>query len=354
MKLHRKNLLKIFLIVFLLAAPTSSVIANSLPAPFQMWLTFVSEKYWPIQIEALQLVGCPDAGCTTPQLLKVYGECNSPKCFTGQPVLLDQWKLDCAGNRCLFETRPKSNNSLPPFLKLVISSSTSTWVSDTSTIPECNSCEFGLKVLLGEGSVTILPDPEFTRASNINRDSLTAYLVSVYIEIAVAGLILWMWKKKWTLKIKKGVWIVLFANILSFPITWRLIPSFGRFTYESSRQAGYARAIAVVVILLIALWINKNRDRINKWIIITAVFLIPLIYILITVGELGLFYSNSTEYISGLPPAAVIALAETFAVSFETLIIYLFCKENVSLKQAFLLSLATNAVSFGVSLFLYN
>jgi hypothetical protein len=353
MKLHRKNLLKIFLIVYLLAAPTSSVIANSLPAPFQMWLTFVSEKYWPIQIEALQLVGCPDAGCTTPQLLKVYGECNSPKCFTGQPVLLDQWKLDCAGNRCLFETRPKSNNSLPPFLKLVITSSTNTWVSDTSTIPECNSCEFGLKVLLGEGSVTILPDSEFTRASNINRDSLTAYLVSVYIEIAVAGLILWMWKKKWALTLKKGLGIVLFANLMSFPITWLLIPSFGRFELQASRQVGYLSAIATIVILLIALWVNKNRDRIKKWMITTAIMLTPLCFLLVGVGILLWSYGNTVRTISGLSPAVIIALAETFAVSFETLIIYLFCKENVSLKQAFLLSLATNAVSFGVSLFLF-
>jgi hypothetical protein len=89
--------------------------------------------------------------------------------------------------------------------------------------------------------------------------------------------------------------------------------------------------------------------------IITSVLLLPLIFLAFTIGEfLLLTYGNSTRNISGLPPAMITVLAETFAVTFETLIIYLFCKESVSLKQAFLLSLVTNAVSFGVSLFLYN
>jgi len=347
-------MLKILLLVFLLAAQTSSVLANSLPPPFQMWLTFVSEKNRPINIEALQLIGCGDSECTDPQILKEYGVCNSPKCFMDQPFLPDLWKLDCAGNRCLFETSSQNKNSLPPYLKLVITSSTNTWVSPTAAIPECNSCESGLKVILGEENVAVLPDAEFTETNDNNKGSLTAYLISVLIEMAVAGLILWIWKKEWTLTIKKGVWIVLFANLLSYPITWYLIPSFGRFAFESSRQLGFIGAIAVVVILLIALWINKNRDRIKKWIIISAVLLLPLIFLVFTIAEFLLFYGNSTRNISGLPPAMITALAETFAVSFETLIIYIFCKENVPLKQALLLSLATNAVSFGVSLILYT
>jgi hypothetical protein len=354
MKSLRKNLLKILFVVLMLAAPTSSALANSLPPPFEMWLTFVSEKNKPIQIVALQLIGCSDSGCAAPQVLKTYGECNSPKCLTGRPVLSDKWKLNCAGNRCLFETRIKGDDSLPPYLKLVFISTTGTWVSESAAFPDCNYCESGLKVLPGEERVVILADADFAETGNINKDSFTAYLISVLIEMAIAGLILWVWKKKWALTIKKGVWAVLFANLLSFPITWILIPSFGRFEMRATRQAGYISAIAAVIILLIALWISENRSRIKKWMIILAVVLIPVFLLLVGVGLIFWAYGDKTRTISGLPPAAVIALAETFAVSFETLIIYLFCKESVSIKQAFLLSLATNAVSFGVSLFLYN
>ncbi len=353
MKTSRLRILCLVMLILGLSIPTSIAIANSLPPPYRVWFRFVNEKDKAVEVTGLHIAGCVDDACVTPEYLIGFGKCTGVECFTGQPKLSDPWKLACVGNRCILENPVNFTHELPAYLQLRIDNGKDSWQSSPFVTPECNYCDTRLKVTLAAGTGMVAADTDSTLAGEMQMNFWPAWLVTIMIECLAASGIEEIWKRRSPGK-QVNLWIgVLLANLLSYPVAWVTIPSLGQMQLNSAARSGLVILVVSLFISAIALFIAARRGKMRGWMIVTGVVLIPVFAALVLAALFLSSYGNYDINVSGLPPAAVIILAEFYAVGFEALFLWLLKKKTLLFRQALLISAVLNILSAGIGFLIF-
>lgn len=347
MKSTPTKLATLLLLIGILFIPTSVVAANSLPPPYRIWLRFVNEQEKPVQVTGLQIGGCDDDECQTPEYLIGFGQCNHPECFTGQPKLGEPWKLRCAGNQCLFESKYNFEHALTKNLRFFVSIDDLFLKTNLVTTPDCPYCDSSIKIIISQSTATALLDEEFVNPNQKTIGNLFySFLLTVIVEVITGYLFYQVWKRKKVIPWKKLAWTIVLANFISYPVAWLTIPSFGRFQPSSFQTLGLIAGGVSVVIAAASILISANREKIKTWMIVVGIVLVPICIIIVLALMLFFTYGNHDYSAEGLSPAIVIITAELFAFGCESLIIYQLRKHELSLKQVFVLCLAMNFASW--------
>lgn len=354
MKTSRLRIFYFVMLMLLLSIPTSIAIANSLPPPYRIYFRFIDTNERSVPVESVQVAGCEDAGCESPQYLIGYGSCEGVKCLSGERVLPDSWKLQCAGNRCILENPVNFAHELPAYLELRMESKKEEWQSEPFATPDCDYCDTRFKVILSSEMGRLEADSDSTVAGAMQMNFWPSWLVTILVECLASIGITEFWKRRSPgnqLTIWKGV---LLANILSYPVAWVTIPSLGQMQQSSAALSGLVIFFISLVIAAIALFIAANRGKMRGWMIITGIVLIPVCAVLV-LGALFLSsYGNYDVNISGLSPAVVIITAELYAVGFEALFLWLLKKKTMLFRQALLISAVLNLLSAGIGFLLFR
>jgi hypothetical protein len=353
MKTSRLKIICLMILLVTLSIPTSIAIANSLPPPFRIWFRFVSEKEQPVNIKGLQVIGCEDENCSSPKLMILFGQCTASECLKTQPVLQQDWTLECAADRCLLQAKSPTENGLSKYFKLVINSENGIATSTAVKTPEIFYGDSPFEIILDGNPAVIQIDTEFQTPKIKFQGFVNTYFFTILVELISAAIFLAILKKGSVIPLKPLLWTVVWANILSYPVAWLTIPSFSRFQANSYRSIGMIFFFVVVILTLVSFWFARNKDKPKKGIIIASIFIVPICGVLVLIGLFLSTYGNYDISLSGLSPLVVIILAEVFAVAFEAFLLYQLPEKKISILQAALVSLVMNAVSAIVGYFLW-
>lgn len=353
MKTNHLKIIYLVVLLLILSIPPSIAIANALPPPFRIWFRFVTEKEQPVNINGLQVIGCEDEECSSPQLLMLYGQCTAPECLNSEPTLQKYWTLECAGDRCMAQSKNPTNNSLSKFFELVVNSKSGIVVTSTVKTPELFYGDAPFKINVESNPAVIQADTEFKTPKMEFQNFINTYFFTILVELITAAIFLSVLKRRDELPLKPLLWTVVWANILSYPVAWLTIPSFSRFQADYYRKIGMIFLVVVAILTLVSFWFARNRDKPKKGIIIASIFIVPICAVIVLVGVFMVSYGNYDISLSGLSPATVIILAEVFAVVFEAFLLYELPENKITLVQAALLSLVMNAVSAILGYFLW-
>lgn len=389
-----KRLVFLLLTIFLLIQPSSNVLANVAPPPTRIWLRFYNSDNSIPRLDSVQLVGCSNINCNSPILLKKYGKCTLSGCLSTAPILSKAWSFDCASSRCLFVYDRLNDNTLPTYLQLIVQSSGRISTSAIIETPQYRYFNgFQWKVIIEVANLTIVDDtrwyiPNFAEATFFN-----AYGFNIIVELLIAGIFVWLWRKKKEIPKFKMLGSVILANLLSYPVSWLLIPSFGQFQYLyvrtwgiiSSIGAGFYTVIAILLTLRKSdakqtdqpvsklesgsFWEDYHRSKLltlpqsinstplyhvasrNRFLILSFLS-VPFCLLFMLYGAFFTIYGQTKVYVQGLPSIWIIPLAEAYAVVFETIFIFILSKKTLSFLQTASMCLTMNAVSFLLGLVL--
>lgn len=341
----------IFCLLFLI--PTTVALANSLPPPFQIYFRFFSSGEAVPAIHDVQLVGCEDITCTSQSNLIQYGDCSAIGFLTEKPLLQESWQLSCAGARCLFNSDFHEAKSLPPYLRVITLHNDHGRASQVIPTPECDYCTVAWKIDLGAPEPLVSEDEEFINPNQAFRGFFLTYLLTILVEISVAAIITGVFRKTLQLSTRKLVLATLLANLLSYPISWLVIPSFGQFQMDLYRKTGFLIIAAIGIATVVSIYLQRNHSKIKRGTIVALIIGVPVCGVLSLVCVFLISYGNHQIHVNGLPWTMVVILAELFAVLFEGTFISILFKGEFSYKKALLISLAVNAASFLLGLFLF-
>jgi hypothetical protein len=353
-KIGHTKLLILLATLLVLLIPVSLAKANSLPPPYRIYFRFIDTNERSIPVESVQVAGCEDADCKSPQYLIGYGICQGAHCLTGERALPDSWKLQCAGNRCILENPVNFALELPAYLQLRMEGGKEEWQSEPFATPDCDYCDTWFKVILSSEMSKVEADSNSTVAGAMQMNFWPSWLVTILVECLASIGITEFWKRRSPgnqLTIWKGV---LLANILSYPVAWVTIPSLGQMQQSSATLSGLVIFFTSLVIAAAALFIAANRGKMRGWMIITGIVLIPVCAALVLAALFLSSYGNYDVNISGLSPAVVIITAELYAVGFEALFLWLLKKKTMLFRQALLISAVLNLLSAGIGFLLFR
>lgn len=340
-------------LLLLLLIPTTAALANSMPPPFQIFLRFIPQNASSDSIDGVQLVGCEDSSCATSQNLIQYGASAAPGFLTTPPVLQESWHLECAGLRCLFQSDFHAIKTLPPYLRVIALQGDEGRASEIFPAPDCDYCTIGWKVDMTLADPVVTIDDEFVNPDRAFREFFLTYIFTILVEVLTAAILVAVFRKLINVSLKKVVLTTLLANLLSYPISWLVIPSFGQFQTDMYRKVSVMVILVVVIGTVVSILLRKKQGKIKKGMIITLAIAIPVCAVLFLAGMLVFSYGNYRIHVNGLPWNTVVILAEVFAVFFESFVLAILLKPEFSYKKALLISLVTNAVSFLLGLLLF-
>lgn len=350
----RRFILLICVLVLLLIVPTTVALANSLPPPFQIFLRFIPADESTRSINGVQLVGCEDSSCSAPQNLVQFGTSTAKGFLTTPPTLPESWRLECAGTRCLFESDFHEIKTLPPYLRVIALQGDEGRVSRVFPSPDCDYCTIAWKVDLSETEPVVVVDDEFVKPDRAYREFFLTYLFTILVEVLVAAIFIAILVKSFNVSIKKMIPAALLANLMSYPISWLVIPSFGQFQTDMYRRVSIMVIIAVAIGTVVSVLLQKKRGKLKRGVVIALIIAIPVCAVLFLVGMFISSYGNYKVHVTGLPWSVVVILAEIFAVFFESFVLSNLLRPDVSWKKTLLLSLVTNAASFLLGLLLFQ
>ncbi|MEW5872071.1 MAG: hypothetical protein AB1894_22570 [Chloroflexota bacterium] len=339
----------LILLIAIFLLPTNDAWANAMPKPTEIWLRFVFRDDSIPNVEGIQLLGCSDRECSSPVLLKGFGNCNAPGCLTIPALLSDEWSLECAGNRCLFVYDDPESDNLPLFMQVIAQVAGQTSKSISVSFPLCYSCTEKWKLIIENGNLAIEQDTDSRFPYNAYKNFFLSFLISTVIELFVTVMMLWLWRIKTKTVIIKVLGVVFLANILSYPVAWLVIPSWGQFQYDYMQGLGRIVSVIVSLFTVIAIGISVKKPQTRK----NIIYLTLSILVIGVCGFCGAILSGYANYrvnVTGLPTSVIILLAEIFAVTFESIFVAILMRKEITFKQAILLGALINATSFIVGL----
>ncbi len=348
----RKNALIYALLVLLLLAPGSVVLANMASPPAVAWLTLQDETGNPPRLQGVQLIGCGEAACAQPTLLQQYGTCRGQGCLFG-PASLSGWQTSfaCASYRCYSTVYPNYGGSL---FKLAMEFDDRVRVSNVSgPLPDAFGEEMAWTVHVREADLAITPEASVPAASipyDLFHHSFGWLGLSILVEVVVAGVSLRFFARRDLRGWSSLLVIILLANLATLPIVWLTVPGFGQFQTTGSRLLG------VMVLVIEAFYVGllavsyRAPRKVRLW----AIPVIAVTFLLSSAACLFLLainhYGSMSLYVQGLPPTAVIVVSEVFAVVAEALLIGLLGRISLRTWWVWAVSLLMNAASFAVGL----
>lgn len=340
--------IKLILLVLILAIPTLTVLANALPPPFQLYLRFYSDAQNASTVRGVQLVGCADEMCSDPQNLIEFGDCSDAGFLTTSPLLTEDWSLQCTDARCLLESPFSRDTNLPGMIQIRALTSDGMIITEGTSLPDCDFCANAWKVNVSNPGLAISIDETFTDPRDAFHNFFSTYLFTILVEVGAAYLVMRLFKSVFPLAVKTVLPAVFVANLLAYPISWLVIPSFGQFQTDANRKISLMVIALILLMTIIALFLHQRRQSVSKIVKILLWILIPVLAVLFLIGFFFVTYSNYEIHVHGLPWIAIVFLAELFAVFFEAFLLSKWTKDSLGFRKSLLLSLFTNAISFAL------
>lgn len=350
---NRARAITLLVIFFIMLLPASVVLANAGPPPVKLWLDFVYQTSGEPDLEGVQIIRCDTLECSHPRLLQQYGTCDSEGCLKASPSLNARQPLDCLGGKCI-AVFPNSGELIPPFKVIgAFSDRVRESVLLPQELPAYGATTWEIAVQDTALTVTV-PERSIQDPYDAYFDTFFLYFaVTIIIELLAAAAVLSTWLKLRGRSLLQGLGYVLLASLVSYPVTWIVWPSLGRFQPVAMRQVGVFILLGAIVFatLLTVLSRSEGKARRNWWILTLALLPLSVIATLasLVITSMGMAYGvGDTIAVQGLPSSLNIAFSEAFAISFEALLIYLLARKTLALSsgQAALISLAANILSF--------
>jgi len=345
--------------------PTASAWANSAPPPAQLWFVFEDESGQPLTPQGVQLVGC-DPNCTNEILLQHYGACDQPGCLPGEPVL-GSWsdEINCSQAKPSWEALPSQSNrdstvglcqttsyDYSGQYRLVAQIDGQVYTSDLHPFQDSQNYtdwEYAFRVVVSPTGLALVENPDFEAPSGSWPGFFPSLLVTLAVELLVAGLYLGILLKLRGPSLVNLLVLVALADLVTFPLVWFFFPSFAPFTPAYNMAVGYFLLFAgLLFTILLAIPFLRSEGR-KRWIwvgVITllALLIVPVCSILVLFAtRYGSSYNLSWE---GLPGSWLLLASEIFAVLFEAGFIYFLSRKALAFKHALLLSLLMNLASY--------
>jgi hypothetical protein len=322
--------------------------ANAAPPIPKLWLTFTDANGQPIRPNAVQVLGCEDEGCAAPTLLAATGTCNTTPCIGTPPENFAQ--AECKAQHCLLGFA----FNFPPRLKLIVQANQKIVSSPIIATQEL-AMNFsyteptGWRVVVGD-SLTVTPDPHVPN-TNASPNFGPAFLLTLITEVLIGLAFLFAFKKP-------PLPMLLFIGLmqaLSFPVVWFFFPTLQEWQLPNNRLLGLLLLGIAVIFGALLVWVRRappGKPRVLS--ILALVAAVPASIVCLFFGLLVTSYGNNQLATSaGLPYPVMLMGAEAFAVLYEAVMIYLLSNRSLTLKQSGLMSLAANAMSFGLGLVLF-
>lgn len=227
----RKNALIFILLGLLFLAPTRVAQANMAPPPSVVWFILEYENGTTPRLQGIQLVGCGDEACTQRVLLQQYGTCHSAGCLVG-PVTLSGFSTSfaCAGSRCRSTAYP--NHGGAAFMLIAEFSDRVRQSSISGRLPAAFGEEASWTVLVRQADLSITPDatvPTINIPYERFNQSLGWLGLSILVEVAVAGVGMWLLARTVMAQWLSRLLVVFLANLATLPVVWLTFPAFGQF-----------------------------------------------------------------------------------------------------------------------------
>lgn len=335
--------------------PVGAALANSLPS-LTLWLEFEYDTAEHPKLESVQILQCEAAGCSRPILLQGYGKCDSEGCVDGEPVLRAAQPLECRGDRCV-AVLTFANEAVPPFKVMgQFSDRVRESALYSDELPMVGTVAWIITVRDTTLSITVTePDP-IDPLGIFSSDFFQHFALTLIVELLVAAAALRGWLKLQGRDLLGGLGYVLFANLISYPVTWIFWPSLQRFQPMATRYVGYFVAIGTIVVISALFILSRQEGRTRRRLVIFTLFLLPLpvlaTLMCLFLATFGSSYSGVLIAVPGMPVGLTITLAEVFAVTLEALILYLLARKTLELtfRQVAVISLLTNMSSFLIGL----
>ncbi|HOV06796.1 MAG TPA: hypothetical protein PLV27_06000 [Anaerolineaceae bacterium] len=340
--------IKFFLLVLILAIPTLTVLANALPLPFQLYLRFYSDTQTNPKVTGVQLVGCADKNCSEPQNLTQVGDCSAAGFLSSNPLLTEDWSLRCTDTRCLLESSFRRHNNLPAMIQIRAMTDADMFITEAIPPPDCDYCTTAWKINLSTPGAAISIDETFTDPRDAFHNFWSTYLFTILVEVGTAYLVVRLIKTYSPLAVKNVLPAVFVANLLAYPISWLVIPTFGQFQTDANRKISLMVIVLIVLLTIVALFLHQRRHTVKKIVKILLWIAIPVVAVLFLIGFFFVTYSNYEIHVDGLPWVSIILLAELFAILFEAFLLSKWNKDLLSFNKFLGLSFITNAVSFAL------
>jgi hypothetical protein len=338
--------LRLLLIGWLLLLPRS-VAANAAPPPSKSWFTFESTIAPQPKLVAVQLLGCPAATCVAPEPLLNYGRCTDTACLLASFPEPTRWNsLQCTGNRCL-ATLPYMEQTYLHF-KLVAQFADGVRTSPViAGLPQSWGDDHAWTVQVGAADLSLVEDTGFVDPTRSNDGFFWRLALTLAVELLVAGVLLWWWKKAERDVFAKRLSMIGLINLLTYPLVWLVFPSLEQFQHSYLRTMSIYVAIAFVIYAAALAWIYIPKDKsMRRLALIMTLLSLPvtglcLLFVLIVNG-----YGNYTIAAQGLTPGLTLLLTEIFVVLAEGLLLWVLSRKSLSPLHAGAISLLMNLGSF--------
>ncbi len=364
--LNLVGILAIAIVLFALPA-----IANAPAPPPMNWFVLSYPTEQPT-LQGLQIAECNTATCEAPTLFIQYGECLDKGCLRQSAItsqIENTYRFNCAENRCLLldivNTYSGNQNRIKVqsrWFRLIGQFSDRLRISKPvlkdSREKNTNFPSSGFwKVAVTNDSLQVIQEENkhlyfvFTPLQEYTSQMyFTGWLLTISSELLIASLFLW-WRKISQQKILRTLVAIAMVNLFSYPVVWSFFPSLEPFQILLGRYFGIS---SLIVAILYALIIYSTRKAASKKIIFIS--LLAFILLNITGGFIALWfgYGKRLPIAEGIPYRFTMTLSEVFAVVYEAWAIATLSLGQLSLKQAGMLSLITNATSLILGLILFG
>jgi hypothetical protein len=341
--ISRKQWVITTILIIALLIPSSVAIANSPYPPFRMWFRISPDKKPYKKIISAQLIGCTDNNCENPMQLAAfnYGTDNEVRDLLGV-----NWELKCAENRCYVETWLGGNGVLEySDFQLIITYTSETLISRVTKFPDCTHCTTYWEVDSSTKPSLIREDAQSVEETKSSWEFLLILTVNAIAEL-MAGLVFCLIvRKSQRISIPKLLGAQIYANFLSYPFVWTAIPSFAHLQYENDRSTAIILGIALIIFSVFSVWVVQNLNRKEKKVDIAIIIFMPIFIVSLFTSFIFYGYGYSTMLVGGLSSQLIIIIAEVFAVIYETIMVYLLRKRDISFIQSFLICFTANVLS---------
>jgi hypothetical protein len=358
--MKRTHKLALLLAILLTAiTPLSSVSANSLPPPSELWFTFDFQNPTPPSVEQFTIVFCSDEDCSySVELSQIPNSAD----------MSFENELYCYENWCKWRLNPPTHPystlgdiNLPGFgydverlfFKVKIRFSNGEQISNVlDGIPTGIGDEAHYKVTDNQQTLLLTADDNFK--SPVVSGRFRSFLLTLLVEPLVFAILAWLWKRENFRSVLNYYLLSLLANGISYPMLWGFFPSITKYHYNSADSIGLISllgGLAFSILLGASAYVERvTSDRLRA----LAVLLLTCICYLIF--ETSIHYGVYPEPISstGIPVSAAITLVEVLAVAFECVFIYFMSRRKIPLPWALTFCLLANAASFGLGLIVFK
>jgi hypothetical protein len=324
---------------------TGIVSANAAPPPAKLWLTFVYPTESHPRLEGVQWLFCADKACITPTFVQAYGVCTGAGCVLNPPSSSERMTSACAGERCLM-TMPYDQEYKA--FKLVAQFSDGVRASPvTGGLPTGWGDDRAWQVQVQGTGLVLTEDTAFVAPESTQRDFLSGFALTLVVELLVAAVGLWLWKKAERELLAKRLVMVGLINLLTYPLVWLVFPSLQQFQRGYLRTLSVYVAIAFVIYAAALVWIYLPKDKsMRRLALIMTLLSLPVTGIILLLTLVVTGYGNYAIAVPGLTPALTLLLTEVFVVLAEGMLLYVLSRKSLSLIQAGVVSLLMNLASF--------